>query len=39
MNNDEEKKDEIEFVTELDQEVLELIFQLYDGTFRDLVNR
>lgn len=39
MNNDEEKKDEIEFVTELDQEVLELIFRFYDGTFRDLVNR
>lgn len=38
-NNEEEKKDEIEFELEVDQEILDLIFKLYDGTFRDLVNR
>lgn len=39
MNNEDEKQEEIQFETELDQKVLDLIFQLYDETFKDLVNR
>lgn len=33
------KDEEIQIEKELDEEVLEFIFNLYDGTFVDLVNR
>jgi len=39
MNNKDERKEEIQFEIELNQEVLDLIFKLYDETFKDLVNR
>lgn len=39
MNNDQEKEEEIQWETELNRQILELIFRLYDDTFKDLVNR
>lgn len=39
MNDNEEKDEVIEWETDLNQKVLDLIFELYDETFKDLVNR
>jgi hypothetical protein len=39
VNNKDEKKEEIQFETKLDEEALNLIFKLYDLTFKDLANR
>jgi len=38
MDNNE-KKEEIQFEKELNQEILNWIFDMYDETFKDLVNR
>jgi len=38
MDNNEEKE-EIQFEKELNQEILNWIFDMYDETFKDLVNR
>lgn len=35
--NDEKK--EIKFITTVDEEILDLIFRLYDKTFKELVDR
>jgi len=34
-----EAEQEIEFVDEIDEEIMSVIYRLYDNTLKDLVNR